>query len=531
MSSSRETEEAVRVRGAAQLVLGLYLSFLVLFGVYVGRLALCEPDSSFLAALGRWIIEHGQLPATDPFSYTFAIAPANGFILHQWLTEVIFYLVIRSFGLLGLVITVAILMVIAFVIIPYQILNRTELDRVTLLTIIAISLVAVCPRARARPELFSYVLFALWLQALLVLERSDQIKVKSICLYVGGFVVSMMIWCNLHSGFMSGLALLLVWSVLSCADYLFRLRGVSMAILVTIIATPFCFAASFFNPYGLYLWRYLLRWFVSPVNLSINEMKALDWSALQTPTAYAFISLVILSLGICLRKLRQSKLIEVGLKGPALLLMAIIVGCGSKRMIPFACLLLLTSINLCLQTRKVSANGLFSVGDKPKQGLFSGVHEIVCTILGWASRWWSASSLAAVIAGAILLSIRYRIELPCETGAFHPPFRAMQFLQEHPQSGRLFNDAHFGDAMMWNMRPCPPLFLDSRFDIYDYDILYKYSNIINKFPSWQKDLNDFDIEWIFVTAKASLVPSLQSSSDWLTIYQDDDAVIFRRKNH
>ena len=70
----------------------LFAGFLV--GVWVAGVALHDPDTCWLLALGREIVQTHAIPAHDPFSWTFAAQEANGqrFILYQWLSEVVFYL-------------------------------------------------------------------------------------------------------------------------------------------------------------------------------------------------------------------------------------------------------------------------------------------------------------------------------------------------------------------------------------------------------------------------------------------------------
>lgn len=527
MSSVGNVKEADWVSVWAKLMLALFCLFLVLFGAYTGRLALCEPDTAFLAAGGRWIVEHGHLASTDPFSYTYAMVSGNPLIPHMWLTEVVFYSAIRCFGLPGLLITVAILLALSFVIIPLTILEKTELSRITSFMICALVLFAICPRISARPELFSYLIYAMWLQRLLVLEARRPPELRSTWLSVAVFTLSMVLWCNLHSGFMSGLTLLIVWFALSFAEYVFLKKTPSTAMLTSLIAAPFCFLASLCNPSGWKLCPYLLSFFSSPVNLASNEMKGLDLSSLTNLNFCAFFSLIIISFCLCLSKWRHSTVREIGFKSPAFIVMAIIVGFGSQRMVPFACFLLLTALSLAL-TKKID-DSVTSASIEPSAPILL-VDKKIDALLCSHRRSWAAFQCLMVMIGVALFSLFFPLQLPAESNVFHTPIKAMQFLEKNPQSGRLFNDAHFGAAMMWNMRSCPPLFMDPRFDIYDIEIVCRYSNIINGDQGWQANLDRFNIKWIFLPTTCTLVKKLENSNDWATIYQDRYAIIFRRRD-
>ena len=74
-------------------------------GVYVLLLALGprllnDPDSYSHIAVGRWIMAHGAVPASDPFSFSMHGAP---WITFEWLSEVIYAAVYALSGWAGVV--------------------------------------------------------------------------------------------------------------------------------------------------------------------------------------------------------------------------------------------------------------------------------------------------------------------------------------------------------------------------------------------------------------------------------------------
>jgi hypothetical protein len=54
-----------------------------------------DGDVSWHIATGRWILEHGRIPTTDPFSFTWAGKP---WVPIEWLAEVIYA---SAYGLAG----------------------------------------------------------------------------------------------------------------------------------------------------------------------------------------------------------------------------------------------------------------------------------------------------------------------------------------------------------------------------------------------------------------------------------------------
>jgi len=90
---------------AKQLPARTALPWLVGAGVYVLLLALGpqllnDPDSYSHIAVGRWIIAHGAVPASDPFSFSMHGAP---WITFEWLSEIIYAAVYAHSGWNGVV--------------------------------------------------------------------------------------------------------------------------------------------------------------------------------------------------------------------------------------------------------------------------------------------------------------------------------------------------------------------------------------------------------------------------------------------
>src|SRR5215470_12385781 len=58
-----------------------------------------DGDVFWHIAAGQWMLDHGAVPHTDPFSYTFAGAAWNP---QEWLSEILMALIYRGGGWSGL---------------------------------------------------------------------------------------------------------------------------------------------------------------------------------------------------------------------------------------------------------------------------------------------------------------------------------------------------------------------------------------------------------------------------------------------
>src|SRR5207253_2608348 len=122
-----------------------------------------QKDLSMMGDLGRHL-KLGQVvlqclcvPQTNLFSYT---NPDFPIVNHEWLGEVIFYLVSVIFGLNGLLIFKMILVIAAASLIYCVALKKGSLFWVTILSVPAISLFSM--RFFVLPELFSYLFLAIF---------------------------------------------------------------------------------------------------------------------------------------------------------------------------------------------------------------------------------------------------------------------------------------------------------------------------------------------------------------------------------
>src|SRR5690348_8820865 len=69
-----------------------------------GMALLNDPDTYLHIAAGRWMIAHGALPMSDPFSHSMAGAP---WVPHEWLAEIVLASTYGAFGWGGTILLTA----------------------------------------------------------------------------------------------------------------------------------------------------------------------------------------------------------------------------------------------------------------------------------------------------------------------------------------------------------------------------------------------------------------------------------------
>lgn len=144
-------------------------------------------------AAGRWILEHGRIPRSDPFRFTSDGAP---WVDHEWLFQVMAALVEDAVGLNGLVLLrAAAAMGLAALLVAA--LRRSGAPPAWAVPVVLAALLGVRPRLFLRPELLTI----LALPVLLALLQEIRCAGPRARLAWGGAATGLTaIWANAHPG-------------------------------------------------------------------------------------------------------------------------------------------------------------------------------------------------------------------------------------------------------------------------------------------------------------------------------------------
>jgi len=216
------------------------LPFLVAAVVYLvamlaGANLLTDPDCYWHVAVGRWIVEHGAVPTTDPFSFTFAGAH---WIAKEWLSQLLYYGAYQLAGWTGMAVIAAAAAALAFGLLAHQ-LEKT-LAPVAVLLLIAAAFVLVTPHLTARPHALALPVMVAWTAGLVA--AVDRRRAPSLWL-----LPLMVLWANLHGGFTLGFVLVgatgldAVWSASAAERKSLAFTWIRFGILTLVAAciTPY----------------------------------------------------------------------------------------------------------------------------------------------------------------------------------------------------------------------------------------------------------------------------------------------------
>ncbi len=163
---------------------------------------LFQKDLAMLADLGRHL-KLGEIifncrcvPQTNLFSYTNPDFPV---INHEWLAEVIFYLISSTFGLNALLIFKMLIILTTASILYIIALKKGNIFWVTIFSLLSVTIFSM--RFSVLPELFSYLFIALFI---LIIEKYKQSK-KAYLLFI--LPVLEILWVNMHIYFILGITI------------------------------------------------------------------------------------------------------------------------------------------------------------------------------------------------------------------------------------------------------------------------------------------------------------------------------------
>lgn len=454
-----------------------------------------DPDMWWHLQTGEFILSKG-VPDRDIFSFTVFGEP---WIAHEWLSQLLLWLVYALAGLPGLIIAFALVILLIFGLL-YQasdVGNRPFLPVfLTLWAALASALVW-----GARPQMFNLLLGASFI---LILEWVRQQRLRPIWLWM--LVPLTMLWANLHSGYLFGIVLAATFAAGEIGQQWWQptrktgLRWPQLRLLIIVIVLSFLAAA--FNPNGIALWSYPFFTLGSHVMQTyIREWRAPYWQGVEFWPFFLLVAYGLVSLSIFV---------------------------FSKRRWPYWSDVLLfagTAVASFVSRRHIP---LFAIVTVP-------------ILVRWTTPFWPTISLAMetakpfrrlnlLLATLVLVAVVARTAVVIgqneDVIAAHYPVAAVDFLEENGLvRARGYNSYNWGGYLIWRGLP---VFVDGRADVYGDAFLLQYRETFEGQANWERPLILFDVSYVLIEPNSRLSHLLENSPNWQLGYEDGLAQIFLR---
>ena len=457
----------------------------------VAGYVLSDPDTLMHLASGSWILEHHQVPTTDPFSHNTA---GLSWIAHEWLAQTLMALSFEWGGFIGLRVLVASLFSLTIVCQAFFVLNRVPTIYAIFLT--ALSFASLLGHHLARPHLFTWPILIIWLTVLL--NRVEQKQWRA------PYILSplMMLWANLHGSFILGLMMIPFFSAEAYFSATSNTKSkVIQSWALFLLLSVIC---SLITPYGLDG----IRFGVNMVSTQFTS-RILEWSP---ASGY---SLLPIEYWIIL-------LIAMGLT-------------GYLRLPVIRLLLLLGFIHESLaHVRFISILGLVTplLIAKPFGDLYYAKHR-VNSVFKKIPHWGNnlKINLGAIFIVIFIYLLPVMVAKKYQQNALNSttaPEAAINFIKEVGPSGNALNFYNMGGYLIYKKIP---VFIDGRADLYGPEKLDEYFSIVNlqNSSSLKRALEDHGIGWTIFPPNEKIVLFLNNQTEWQKIYQDQNAVIHIKK--
>ena len=458
-----------------------------------------DPDVWWHLRVGRWMVENGKLPSVDLFTHT---VPTHVWTDHEYLTEVLMWLLYSATGFTGLAIAFGLITWAGFWLI-YRQVRRQPFVIVGLG--LALAALAGWPIWGPRAQMITFALSCLelyWLQGYLS-GRSRALNF---------FPLVMAVWANLHGGWVIGFAWLGVALVAELVGWAWDrsnpahrahvrfLAIITAASLVAVLATP--------HGFSLYLYPFqtqgsvaqqklIVEWFSPDFHqIYLRPFEAMVFIviagfALRRPRLYDFL-LTIASLGLAFQSVRH---------------VALFVAAATPAMI--------SSYSEYWRELATSRRWTFPPLARPLFAVTTAIVLVVVTVVG-----------AIKIDADINPSVQQKLD------ADSYPIGAADWLAAHPDVGtRMFNQYGWGGYLSYRFYPDPnrKVFIFGEAELMGDPLLNQYNNVQNLRPDWKQILDQYHVDYVIFNKGEALSNVLATQPEWSLAYEDPVAVIYVRK--
>lgn len=427
-----------------------------------------DGDTYWHIEAGRWMIDNRAVLRIDPFSYTFAGHP---WPTHEWLSEVLIAFAYVGLGWSG----VALLFAAAFAL-TAGLLARHLGRTVGGLTLVVVTLVALCgtaPSLLARPHLLALPLVEIWTAGLLAARAQGRAPHWS-----QGLV--MLLWANLHGGFMLGLALIIPFlaEVLSERNAVQTRGWLRFSVLAVIAAV--------LTPGGINGLLFPIQLMAMPALYQIDEWQPLPLNSLQPLLIGGGATLFILMTRGA--RVKPWRLLTV------LVLTYLALAQARHAM-------LLAIIGPLLLAEPLAA----ALQEPPRNGKATTRPGFLFTFL------------LLLIAGARLIWPIPELDNPAT------PQAALAQVPEELRHSPVLNDYRFGGYLIF--RDVAP-FIDGRAELYGQKFLNQYMRIASGDSRTLKAaLGRYHIRWTLLAPASPAATAMDHMPGWRRIYADPVAVV------
>ncbi|MFZ0321860.1 MAG: hypothetical protein WAL56_22235 [Candidatus Sulfotelmatobacter sp.] len=479
---------------------------------------------------GEIILATHAVPHVDPFSSTMSGQP---WFAWEWLYDALVGWLDKVVGLNGVVFLTAFVIALTFSW-AFRLLLRRGTNFLVALILVLLAASAAMIHFLARPHVVSWLFTLICFQILDSSEPQSPNAASRPKYSLWLLPLLMLVWVNVHGGFLIAFALLgiywlsALWQYLRLKedrfeDALAKIRAGKRARDLTLIGIASA-AATLINPYGwnlhLHIYRYLSNRFLMD---HIDEFRSPNFHGVAQK---CFAVLLILTLAAFALKRRPS--VRARPSDLLLILFAVYSGLYASRNIPVSALLIILVIGprLSAALQQLAPKLLNRQYDNPAPTFLDRMQAIESSL---HSHLWPLAAL--LLTGWITFHAGRLASQPLMNAHFDAkrfPVAAVTGLQQRHIKDPIFVPDSWGGYLIYRLYPQTKVVIDDRHDLYGAPFLKSYLKTMHLEPGWQDFLNQHDVRCILVPRDSALATILLETPTWQSIYTDHVAAAFLR---
>ena len=487
---------------AAALLTKTRLVFAALFVVLSLVLPLTDPDYFWHLKAGEYIVTHRALPAGDIFSFTHAGQP---WVLHEWLFEVVLFAAFATWGAFGVKLLAALFIVVTLGV-TFALTRRMGQSPFVAFVLVMCGGFVFASGWAPRPQLVTYLLFALFLSILLHYKYDGARR----ALFV--LPLLMVVWVNAHGGYVIGIALTFLFTGAEWLNYWSgagrvpaqkgRLGELTLVAAATLLA-------SLVNPEFVGHWLYPFQVLGMEANGAIQEWQSPNFHDISPRIYLLLCGLFFLSYIYATPRADITELLIPGF--------FLFNGFVSVRHIPLAVLTVLPFIALALARGSTAACAArwhgSRLGRRQASAAGSGkqLGQAAEGILNWIM-------LLAIVIGLSLYEPLLRAKAAKQ--AERLPAAAADYVIANAIQGNMFNVYGDGGYLIYRLGPERKIFIDGRVDVYGDKFFKDYNDMYFGTAGWKEKFDRLAIDFAILDNDAPIRQLLLADGSFKEAFRD-----------
>lgn len=459
---------------------------------------------------GDWILENKYVPKVDVFSWHEGL----NWMPHEWLYDVFLSILYNGFGLQGIMILAAIILIgrIAFVTIYNIVIKKENIQAYSIFTACMLIFIGYTWAVGRPLELTIIIILA---------NLVTFIKKRKKIVYYLTFGISCFLVANLHGGAIQSIFAPILILLLVDIAYYWKNRKADEKnehkedAIIKLKSIIIGVGASLINPHGINVYSYCFKMLFTGASEATNTIA--EWQPITFISTIAGLIFIVIFVSFAFNK----KIHKLDKESMAKLLVICFWGVGMLRYCRLTPIFLFTVL---LWGYEFVKEFVIYIVDNFKLKKIFNIVKIAVTIFGLLF------ILVTMVIGIKWFNYYFtNSEEELLKEGF--PYKCIAYLKENNITTKIYND-DWGSWMLFNDIPT---FMDGRCDPFVKEFspgnnqFVEAANIEN-LDDYLEIFNKYDIEYAFLKYDKDTMILLESTGDWETVVVEQRAMLLKRKD-